>query len=201
MCGRYAFDDIKDIFEARSIIEDIASRLGDQAAQSVRTGEVAPGDAAAVLAQTKTGAQSVVMSWGYPKAQTKQLIINARSETIFDVQMFRRSIQGRKCLIPCTGFFEWKSEEKRKIKHIIRPQGERFFYLAGLYDVFYSAGDSKNRFVILTAAANTQMKEIHHRMPLIVPKSCANRWLLGETTPEDIKSLYAMTGSLKIDAV
>lgn len=199
MCGRYAFDDIKDILEARSIIEDIASRLGEQSAESVKTGEVCPGDAAAVLAQTASGCEAGVMAWGFPKAQTKQLIINARSETVFDVNMFRRSLANKKCLIPCTGFFEWKTEGKSKIKHIIRPKAERFFYLAGLYDAFYAAGEKSNRFVILTAAANAQMRDIHHRMPFIVPKEYAQSWLGGHMTPESIKRLYVMTDSLEIE--
>jgi putative SOS response-associated peptidase YedK len=199
MCGRYAFDDIKDIFEARSIIEDIASRLGEDAAQNVKTGEVFPGDNAAVLAQIKDRYESGIMSWGFPKAQSKQLIINARSETVFNINMFRQSVPDRKCLIPCTGFYEWKSDGKRKIKHIIRPQGESFFYLAGLYSSFFMAGEKNYRFVILTAAANAQMQEIHHRMPLIVPKEYAERWLLSNVTPESVKRLYELTSALDIE--
>jgi putative SOS response-associated peptidase YedK len=199
MCGRYAFDDIKDIFEARSIIEDIASRLGEDTAQSVKTGEVFPGDSAAVLAQRKGGCEAGIMSWGFPKAQSKQLIINARSETVFNINIFRQSVPERKCLIPCTGFYEWKSDGKRKIKHIIRPQGESFFYLAGLYGYFFTAGEKRNRFVILTAAANAQMQEIHHRMPLIVPKEYAERWLLSDMTPESVKRIYELTSALDIE--
>ncbi|MDD5017139.1 MAG: hypothetical protein PHO15_03445 [Eubacteriales bacterium] len=32
MCGRYAFDDIAEIYEARKILEDIADNLGSDAA-------------------------------------------------------------------------------------------------------------------------------------------------------------------------
>lgn len=201
MCGRYSFDDKRDIFEVRSILEDIASRFGEDAAGSVKTGEVCPGDTAAVIAETKAAPQACVMPWGFPKVQSKQLIINARSETVFDTRLFRRSMAGRKCLVPCTGFYEWKSAEKTKIKYLISPQGEDFFYLAGLYDTFYTAGEEQNRFVILTAAANAFMKDIHHRMPLIVPKEHSDRWLRSDTTPEGIKRLYDMTGSLAIRPV
>jgi putative SOS response-associated peptidase YedK len=143
MCGRYSFDDIHDIFEARSIIEDIASRLGNDAAESVKTGDVCPNDAAAVLAQKGADHETGIMSWGFPKSQTKQLIINARSETIFDLNLFRRSIYDKKCLIPCTGFYEWKSIEKNKIKYIIRPEGQKFFILPAFMMIFIRQGSGK----------------------------------------------------------
>lgn len=40
MCGRYAFDDIKEIYEARKILEEISSRLGGDASDTVKSGEV-----------------------------------------------------------------------------------------------------------------------------------------------------------------
>jgi putative SOS response-associated peptidase YedK len=81
---------------------------------------------------------------------------------------------------------------------IIKPEAQNFFYLAGLYDSFYTAGEKKNRFVILTAPANKQMQDIHTRMPLIVPKEYAGRFLQCKLTPEVIKRVYALTSGLDI---
>lgn len=199
MCGRYAFDDIKDIYEARKILEEIASRLGEDAAAGVKTGEVFPSESAAVIAQTSPqGYSADVMPWGYPMSGSKRLIINARSESLFSSGMFSKSVTQKKCLIPCTGFYEWKSEGKTKQKYIICPEESGLFYLAGLYNSFAFAGEYNNRFVIITAPANEAMKEIHERMPLIVPACCAEQWLGGCAKPDTIKRLYEMTKRLSI---
>lgn len=108
------------------------------------------------------------MSWGYP--YNKRLIINARIETVLGKPLFQRSMFDKKCLFACTGFFEWAAHNGKKQKFMIKPAGEDFFYLAGLYNSFFGSAEKKNHFVIITAPANEHMKELHDRMPLIVPK-------------------------------
>lgn len=198
MCGRYSFDDLHEIYEVRSIIEDVASRLGEEAAADVKRGEVFPSETAAVVTKVDPGLCCNVMSWGYPLNQKNQLIINAKSENIFKLEMFSKSLLSKKCLIPCTGFFEWKHEGKSRTKFIIKPSGEEFFYLAGLYDSYYIKGENKYRFVIITAPANAWMIDIHSRMPLIVPKNAAGDWLHNKTGSADIKKIYSMSGKLDI---
>lgn len=198
MCGRYSFDDMHDIFEVRSIIEDVASRLGEDAAAAIKRGEVFPSETAAVVTGVDSGLCCDAMSWGYPLNQKSQLIINAKSENIFKLDMFKKSLGNKKCLIPCTGFFEWKHEEKRKIKYLIKPQEKDFFYLAGLYDSYFSKNGYINKFVIITALANEQMSGIHNRMPLIVHKELAGDWLHNKTDIKIIKEIFESAGRLEM---
>ena len=199
MCGRYAFSDFDDIYEARRILEEVARRLGDETAAAVKTGEVFPTERAAVVAQRPGGAHADVMQWGYPL--NGKLLINARSETIAEKPLFRRSLSGGRCLIPCTGFFEWKAEGKRKQKFLIQPEGERFFYLAGLFSRFIEDGRASDRFVIVTAPANEAMQEIHPRMPLIVPAGGAGLWLENIWTEDTIEKIYGLTSRIEAQAV
>jgi len=196
MCGRYSFDDLHEIYEVRSIIEDVASRLGKDAAAGVKRGEVFPSETAAVVTQASPALSCNVMSWGYPLSGKSRLIINAKSENIFSLEIFRKSLGNKKCLIPCTGFYEWKHEGGNKTKYIIKPHGEDFFYLAGLYGSYFIEGEKKDRFVIVTAPANEQMKEVHNRMPLLVLKNAAGDWLHNKIDSTDIKKIYDMTGDL-----
>ncbi len=184
MCGRYAFDDIEEIFEVRTILEEAAASLGSDKASKIKTGEVFPSETAAVIAQ---GRGAAAMTWGYPLHSTSRIIINARSETIFEKPMFKKSIAANRCLIPCTGFFEWSKSQGAKHKFKICPKGERFFYLAGLYSSFHKDGRSEERFVIITAPANEEMKPIHERMPLMLLKDAEGDWL-GDKT--DIEAIY-----------
>ena len=195
MCGRYAFDDIEEIFEVRTILEEAAANVGAEKAAQIKTAEVFPTDTAALIAQN-VGATA--MQWGYPLSGTSKTIINARSETIFDKPMFRKSIESKKCLVPCTGFFEWKKQGSGKQKYKIYPAGEKFFYLAGLYSAFAKDGIYTNRFVIITAPANEAMRDIHERMPLIVLRDGADEWL-GSSI--DIEAIYKRISKLDKIAV
>ena len=199
MCGRYAFSDIDEIYEARRILEEVAQRLGEEQAAAVKTGEVFPTERAAVVAQRPGGASADVMRWGYPL--NGKLLINARSETIAEKPLFARSLAGGRCLVPCTGFFEWKAEGKSKQKFLIRPEGTRFFYLAGLHSRFMEDGLANERFVIITAPANDAMKHIHSRMPLIVPSGSAELWLNNNRDSDIISKIYGLTDRLELQAV
>ncbi len=177
MCGRYAFDDPKEIFEVRMLLEEIAEIFGEQAASSVKTGEVFPADTAAVLAQNGESARAEPMAWGYPLPGTSRPVINARSETLMEKPMFRGSVMSKKLLIPCTGFYEWQTSGKQKIKYHIRLQDSDFFYLAGLYRAYQFRDLVYNRFVIITSPSAGAMQDIHHRMPLIISKDQKAVWL------------------------
>jgi putative SOS response-associated peptidase YedK len=199
MCGRYAFDDIKEIYEARRILDEISSRLGKDIADSVKTGEIFPGDRAAVLAQGADGYSADVMEWGYFLKDTRRLVINARSESAAYTGMFSRSVKQRKCLMPCTGYFEWKPGENGKVKYRIRPEGEDMFYLAGLYDYFNAGDEERKRFVILTCEADPSIKYIHSRMPVIVLKNDIGRWLSEGYNDEKLKTLKYRTENFKAE--
>ena len=196
MCGRYAFDDFEEIYEARKILEDISEKLGEDAASGVKTGEIFPSENAAVVAQTKTGRRAYPMPWGYPFG--KRLIINARSETMLEKPMFQKSVLHQKCLVPCTGFYEWSVRGGKKQKFLIRPEGERFFYLAGLYRPFYENKKQKYPFVVITAPASDYMKDIHQRMPLMVPVGCKDAWLSGDADHKKIDAISSLTSRLDI---
>ena len=200
MCGRYAFDDSKEIFEARKIIEELADNIGEK--PRVKTGDIYPSETAAVLAQTQDGYCAAAMAWGYPMHGSSRQIINARCETVCEKPLFAGSLQNRRCLVPCTGFYEWKTIENRKQKYLIRPYGTTFFYLAGLYRLYHKNGGKTARFVILTAPASSQMQDIHSRMPLIIPKESADAWFAPVSDNLTLmRHMYKMTDALDITAV
>jgi putative SOS response-associated peptidase YedK len=55
-------------------------------------------------------------------------------------------------------------------------------YMAGLY--LYSGQEM--RFVILTTDANDSMKEVHHRMPLVIPKKEIEAWIFDDRATRDL---------------
>lgn len=176
MCGRYAFDDIKEIYEARRILDEISSRLGREAAENVKTGEVFPGDTAAGVISSGGIQQADALLWGYPLKDTKRLVINARSETAFLLPMFRKSAVSKRCLLPCTGYFEWKKTQHGSEKYKIGLENGDMFYLGGLFEVYKDGSESIKRFVIITGEADKEIREIHTRMPLIITEDKKDEW-------------------------
>ena len=57
------------------------------------------------------------MRWGLIPSWTKDpkkapLNNNARAETVADKPSFKSAYKSRRCIIPVTGFYEWKTEGK-----------------------------------------------------------------------------------------
>lgn len=175
MCGRYNFT-VEQSDEIREILEKINAKFHGKEA---RTGEVFPTNLAPILVEEQEKITPTLSIWGFPKYDEKGVIINARSETAFEKRTFRDSLQNRRCIIPSTGFYEWDSE---KHKFLFRQEGTNALYMAGLY-MYYR---EELRYVILTTEANESMKEIHTRMPLVIPKDEIDTWILDNSVTGDM---------------
>lgn len=112
-------------------------------------------------------------------------LINARVETVKDKNTFRKSFQERKCLIPSTGFYEWKDEGRpNKTPYHIKPSKRKIFSFAGFYN--------DNTFIILTKdSENRDMKQIHDRTPVILPKNKEDQYLDNEIGRQELEDLEA----------
>ena len=110
------------------------------------------------------------------------LVINARAETAAKKPMFRDSVVTNRCVVPSSGFFEW---DKDKRKYRFRLPGEDTLYMAGLFMI----KKGMPYYCILTTAANESMREIHHRMPLVLKREQVTPWL---EQPEATREFLAM---------
>ncbi len=119
-----------------------------------------------------------ILKWGFPLRFKKNLVINARGETVDSKPLFKRPFLERRCLIPAEGFFEWKKADGRSEKHLISMEDNSLFSMAGIYSLFKdSSGTEFEGFVIITTASNEQVIEVHPRMPVILPREKEDLWL------------------------
>ncbi len=128
---------------------------------------------------------------------------NARSESIFEKPSFRESIVSRRCLIPATGFFEWKDVNGKKYPHFISLKDNSIFSFAGIYDQWTDGENSYQTFSIITTEANHLMAEIHNtkkRMPLILEQKDENKWLNKDLDQASIKGLFELYDANKMSA-
>lgn len=182
MCGRYSIATEEENIEIREIINEVNERFKEDAFK-VKTGEISPTDMVPIIASAGCGQKAVnLCKWGFPNfKQASGVIINSRSETLAEKPTFRKILHSHRCLVPSSGFYEWKAMEGKKEKYLIRTSNQNFFYMAGLYNSFIDKnGNPFTGFVIITTEANEQMSYLHNRMPLILDGLAADSWLFEE---------------------
>ena len=62
-------------------------------------------------------------------------MINARAETVAEKPSYKHSFFNNRCLIPASGFFEWKKEMNKKIPYYVYLKNRKIFAFAGLYSI------------------------------------------------------------------
>lgn len=212
MCGRYYVDD-ETAKEIRKLLEHLDARLnrgkeGKVASNYVSNevikakeeifrraldvrGEIFPTNQVPILVGDKE--VTLTMSkWGFSAPTGKGVLINARAETAFEKKTFRESLLNRRCIIPAAGFYEWDSA-KNKI-YFTMPQ-KKCMYMAGLYRF----EKDESRFVILTTAANTSIKDVHERMPLILDEEAVPEWICNNNETNEL--LHRVPAMLRANAM
>ncbi|MEL6583734.1 MAG: SOS response-associated peptidase family protein [Pseudomonadota bacterium] len=129
---------------------------------------------------------------GRPVMET---IINARSETVFDKTAYSGT---RRAVLKVEGWYEWTGEKRHKTRWAITLPGEALHF-AAIWDIWRSpSGREMAQFATLTCPPNEDLKDIHHRMPVILQDQ-ADVWLSG--TEEDAAKLLKSfpDGRLKIE--
>ena len=178
MCGRYNM--ITDVHVLIDLL-GIESVSGDAQALAPRY-NIAPGQDVPVVRATPEGRILSLARWGLVPhwsrdAKPGYSTINARAETVADKPAYREAFRRRRCLIPATGFYEWKQVQGEKIPfHICMPD-KRPFAFAGLWDHWEREGAAFDSCSIIVTAANSLMQDIHARMPVILDPGFYNVWL------------------------
>lgn len=101
--------------------------------------------------------------WGITSG-TVNRIINARIETVHEKNLFKNLFENHRCLIPASGYYEWKHDKTRKIPHYFSSQKSPIFSFAG----FIRPSSDGDQVVILTTGALSPYSAIHDRMPVIL---------------------------------
>lgn len=155
----------------------------------------APGQEVPVIIR-EDGNRLVAMTWGFiapflKDPQAGRPVINARAETLLEKPSFRRSVQEGRCLVPASGFYEWRREGRRKVPFYFRVPGFPLFSFAGLYGTLRDPTGREHRtFTIITTEPNRLVAPLHGRMPAIFPREKEEIWLRpGPVGAADLASL------------
>jgi putative SOS response-associated peptidase YedK len=189
MCGRFTIAPLVDLFDRFHVPERVPLPLPRY--------NVAPSQEVPVVIRDG-GNRIAMMRWGLVPSWTKDLRdarkpINARAETLTERPTFRGSLRHHRCLVPSTGFYEWKKEGSGKVPYFIHLKGGALFAFAGLFDVWKDPeGAGLSTFTIITTAPNRTLSPIHDRMPAILREADEVRWLQpGPQEPATLAGILA----------
>jgi len=176
MCGRFVLEHTPEQIRE-------TYRLSSSPGLSQRF-NIAPSQPVAVVRQHNDGDRELVfLQWGLIPSWAKDAaigykMINARSETAHEKPSFRQAFLARRCVIPASGFYEWEKSGKQKIPHYIHLRDGKLMSLAGLWEKWKSPdGKTLETCAILTTTANSLVKQLHERMPVILHSDELDPWL------------------------
>ncbi len=173
MCGRYvnknSFEDIEKLFQA-DLIQ--SPSISIQPSYNICPTQYSP---VVVSAGEKYYMEN--MHWGLIPSWSKDSkfatnLINARIETIQEKPSFKGLINTSRCIVIASGYYEWVQTDS----------GKQPYYIHGEHNVLPIAGlwtrwkDIKS-FTIITKSANSNISNIHHRIPLIIEKNLIESFL------------------------
>lgn len=155
---------------------------------------IAPTQPIAMVARFEGQRRFLLVRWGLIPSWVKDpaaftLLINARSETAAEKPAFRAAMKYRRCLIPASGFYEWRRPASGpKEPFYIRPADGSIAAFAGLYETYSSKDGSEiDTAAILTTDANSSFSWIHDRLPAVIPPAGFDAWLDPAVTADEAR--------------
>lgn len=185
MCGRFALAATPDetaVFLGLDEIGDFPPRYNIAPTQPIlavlSAGPLAPGS-------NRSDRMAMLVRWGLVPAWVKDprdfpVLFNARSEEAAGKASFKAAMRHRRALVPASGFYEWRKrpDGRKGEPYWIRPRQGGLVAFAALVETYAEPGGSEiDTGAILTTAANTDLADIHERMPVVIEQKDFQRWL------------------------
>ena len=138
------------------------------------------------LAEARWG---LIPAWS-KEPRTAYATFNARVETVATKPAFRAAYRARRCLVPASGFYEWREEGGRKQPWYFSAADGQELAFAGLWEE-WRGPDAPPLLscTILVGTANDLVAPIHDRMAVILGADDYATWLDPAQAPETIARL------------
>lgn len=182
MCGRFTRDmSWAEVVEFSRGLDLVLPQAEPEASYNV-----CPTQDSWVIAPGEGGGIARTMRWGLlpPWAKDPKIgasMINARLETAAEKPAFRKAWVARRCLVPATGYYEWRLEHGIKQPYFIHDLEHRVLMFAGLWENWKQPdGAWLQTFSLITRAAVDPMDQLHDRTPLMLQAPALAEWLHGD---------------------
>ena len=196
MCGRYSITTAPEAMRRLFRFENAAPELPPRY-------NAAPTDKLPVVRLGRDGRRELaVLRWGLIPFWAKDekigyRSINARAESVATAPAFREAFRHRRCLVPVTGFYEWKKlpDGGKQPYHVGMRDGSPFA-LAGLWERWKKGADTTESFTIITGEPNSLTAALHDRMAVILEPDHWDAWLSAKDTAEPLAMLQPFPAQL-----
>jgi putative SOS response-associated peptidase YedK len=176
MCGRFENKEIDkellELFAAAKLKVEVEPEINDIANEDIR-----PTQRIMTVILNKDVYRISKVKWGIKFSDESPLIFNSRIETIKEKKYWATLFTQNKCIVPMTGFYEWQSVGKRKQKYRIYLPDQKLFFVPAIYHIDKEKNLNAS---LITTVPNKFIKEIHHRMPVILDFEKAVAYLNNE---------------------
>jgi len=178
MCGRftqrYTWDEIEDLYGLMGAASNLQAHYN-----------IAPTDTVDVVKPAHDGANRLVsMRWGLIPSWWKRTIkevpatFNARADTVVDKPMFRDVFRRHRCIIPASGYYEWRKVPDGRQPYYFSAADGGVLSIAGLWDRWSNpaTGEPVISCTMVITDANAFVRPIHDRMPVLLEPGDFATW-------------------------
>lgn len=203
MCGRFT-----QFYTWRELVALYRLTL-DQPARNIEPRyNIAPTTTIDTVVQREGVRELVSMRWGLCPSWWKKALkdlpatFNARAEAVVKKPMFRAAFKTRRCIIPASGYYEWKATAEGKQPHFVSAADGRPLSIAGLWEEWRDPQSKEplKSCTIIVCAANEFTRAIHDRMPVLLAEKDFEPWLSGAAgvelcgpAPDDVLRMWPVS--------
>jgi putative SOS response-associated peptidase YedK len=182
MCGRFVqYEGMAIYLEELGYQGELFSGYD---AQPINRYNVAPSTRVQILRGAEDGLHIDAVKWGWAPFWAKGKRpdpINARVETVATGKFFKELWPNGRALVPSEGWYEWipdPEDPKKKQPYFIRLKSQAPMFFGALAQVHPGLEPHEgDGFVIITAASDSGMVDIHDRRPVVFSPEHAREWI------------------------
>jgi len=128
--------------------------------------------------------------WGYPepgddKAERITLYL-AEGNSIGTSSTFRMAIRQRRCVVIADSYYVWRKRGEKNQAYRIYSRDLPVLLLAGVYEQRIIRGTEVTCFSLIQTEASPDVKDLYHKMPMIVNQEDLGAWLDQDTVIRDV---------------
>jgi putative SOS response-associated peptidase YedK len=190
MCGRftrqYTWEQLRELYEVEIGGSNLQPRYN--IAPTTTIDAVMERGGNRVLASIRWG---LVPSWWKKKAKETPATFNAWAETVAEKPMFRAAFKRTRCIIPASGYYEWKTTKDGKQPNYFTPRKGEILSIAGLWEEWkdIETGKPLQSCTMIITSANEAVSQIHERMPVLLQEKQFEPWLKATAGTEILKPI------------
>lgn len=179
MCGRITLEHSRE-----EVLHYFQHKAKDRRAEDMPPRyNIAPTQPLATIRLEQDERVLKLVRWGLVPGWVKDpkdftLLINGRMETAMEKPSFRGAMRHHRCLVPASGYYEWRRTKDHKQPFYMRPKNGGLIAMAALWSEWSGPdGNLIDSGALLTQPANAQLSAVHHRSPVIMEPDLFEAWL------------------------